>query len=325
MKLLLIGDVHAVPEELNDCRALVGLILDVATANRADVLFLGDQYDSHNLIRTEVLWFWRETFLALAARGITSHALVGNHDISGAGQALHSMISHEHDVNIIDKPTRLGSSWCLPFYHDRDAFLRDANATELPVLICHQTFEGSRYEGGFFAQDGVAPNLLNHNAVLSGHIHTPQSFQVPNGPEVTYIGAPRWRILSDANVDRAIWQYELGDKGVLSKQPFDTATVCRQIRTAEDNPVFPLKTPLPSNVDWRISIHGPADWVEKRKGELAGPGVKIRGFVTSAAPAVVKESEGISTAFRGYLKKYTPKHGTDRAILQKMAEERLHV
>jgi DNA repair exonuclease SbcCD nuclease subunit len=325
MKILLVGDVHAVPDELDDCRALIGLVARVALENSAEVLFLGDQYHSHSLIRSEVLWFWREAFSKLTSQGTVVRALVGNHDYSGTGQTLHSMISHEHQITIIDKPTDIGPVRFLPYYDDHEAFVRDANSGTAPDwLICHQTFEGAKYEGGFYATDGIKPELLNYKQILSGHIHTPFNFEVPNGPEVTYIGAPRWRTASDANVERAIWLYEFDGKEVR-KTPFNTGTTCRQIRMVTDTPKLPVQLPLDPGVDWRVDIHGPVDWIEARKSEFSGVGAKIRTFPVKVNKSEIRESEGISAAFRSYLSKFTPKFGTPTETLLEMSSKRLSV
>jgi DNA repair exonuclease SbcCD nuclease subunit len=321
-KLLLIGDVHAVPSELDDCRALIGLVKEVAIKHQAEVVFMGDQYNSHNLINTEVLWFWRDTFNSLCKVVPKVHALVGNHDRSGANQLTHSMIAHENSIHVINEPSVIGEHIsCVPFYDDNTTFVKEANATGGKTLLCHATFTGADYGGGFYAPDGIDPNLLRHNTVISGHIHSPQAFG-----KVTYIGAPRWRTLTDANLERAIWLYEFDETGgFVSKTPFDTGTVCRQIKTAEDTENFPIQLPLAPNMDWRIDIRGTAAYIEKRKAEIAGPGVKIRTFKTSSVSHAVKESEGIQTAFKGYLSKFHAKHGTSREQLAAMATDRLHV
>ncbi len=321
---LIVGDVHATPDELTDCQALMTFVEKTAVESAAShIILLGDNYHTHNLIRVEVMAFWREVFARLKARGIPVYALVGNHDYAGEGQLIHAMMAHEHVVTVVDRPTVVGPALCLPYYADREAFVRDANDTDRKILVCHQTFEGSKYENGFFASDGVSPNLLSHKLVISGHIHTPQGFKVPNGPEVTYIGAPRWRTASDANIDRAIVLYDFAGDAVAT--PFDTGTICRQIRMITDTPKFPVALPLDPRAEWRIDIHGPANWVEARKAELSGPGVRVRTFPTKSNHGPVRESEGISVAFRGYLRKFQPKFGTPTARLEEMSQERLRV
>jgi hypothetical protein len=209
----------------------------------------------------------------------------------------------------------------MPYQADRGQFVELARSLPSRTLICHQTFAGARYENGFYTEDGVDPALLPQGLVLSGHIHSPQTFG-----KVTYLGAPRWRTLSDADVERAIWLLEFDDRGQLvSKTPFSTGEVCRQIKYRLDTPQDPVPLPLDQRHDWRIDVRGPAAWVEVRKAQLAVAGVKLRTFKTDVALPKVKESEGVGHAFRKYLQGYSPKHGTDLDRLEEMARERLNV
>jgi hypothetical protein len=317
-RILFVGDVHATPEELPDCEALFRLVRDVALKEHVDeICLLGDSYHTHGVIRAEVLAFWRRTFKA----PFKMRALVGNHDYSGEGSDIHAMIAHEDQITVVDGPVRHRELLFMPYYSDREEFVRAANAEGGRTLICHQTFSGSKYENGFFAEDGVNPDLLSQETIISGHIHTPQSFG-----KVTYIGAPRWRTLSDANVERAIWLYEFNEDGrILKQKPFDTSKVCRPIRYVLDTPDEPFAGTLDPGCDWRVDVKGPADYVEARKVELSAAGARVRTFKVNTTTPKVRESEGISQAFRRFMGSYTAKHGTPAEQLSSMARERLDV
>lgn len=325
-RILAVGDVHATPDDLDDCYALLAFVARLARLHEAVVLFLGDQYNTHAVIRAEVLWFWRENFRVLRDFGLEIIALVGNHDFAGEGLRQHVMVAHEDQVEVIDRPRVLPAFpgvLFMPYVADRDSFVAQANMEPRTAntLICHQTFDGAQYDNGFYAKDGVDPGLVSQGTILSGHVHTPQSFS-----KVTYLGAPRWRTLSDADIERAVWLLEFDDTGnLLSKQPFDTGEVCRQIKYHLDTPETPICLPLDPRHDWRIDVKGPADWLEKRKADLATPGVKVRAFKTDSARPKVKESEGVTKAFKSYLEAYKPKFGTNVALLGEMAKDRLNV
>lgn len=319
MKTLFVGDVHAVPEELDDCRGLLQLVSDTAKLHAVDrILFLGDVYHHHNIIRAEVLAFWCEEFERLG-RSWDTWVLVGNHDRAGEGSPIHALLAHRHVVRVVDAPVEDAGLLYLPYYADREAFVVDACASKMLTLACHQTFDGATYENGFFAKDGVEPDRLPQARIISGHIHTPHHFG-----KVTYLGAPRWRTLDDANVERAIWVYEFSPGGdVVSAKSFDTSVVCRPIRSAVDSPEKPVALPLDPRVDWRIDVRGPAAWVEERKAQLAGPGVRMRTFASSTFVPQVRESEGVDRAFAAYVDRYEPRFGTDRERLRALARERL--
>ena len=58
---LLIGDVHAVPTELDDCRRLVGLVeCTLADYPEARPVLLGDQHHTHGVVQLATVSFWRD-------------------------------------------------------------------------------------------------------------------------------------------------------------------------------------------------------------------------------------------------------------------------
>lgn len=318
-KVLFVGDVHATPDDLDDCRALFELVRATAKLTGADeICLLGDSYHTFNIVRVEVLAFWRDAFKELRKLGIDINALVGNHDYAGEGSSIHAMLAHEDQVRVIAAPYMSYGVLYMPYYSDRVAFVADAAAHESKVIVCHQTFAGSKYENGFYSEDGVNPDELQQDQILSGHIHTPQTFG-----KVTYIGAPRWRTLSDANTNRAIWLYTFDGGRVVERKGFDTGQVCRQIRYVVDSPDEPLDGVLDPKHDWRIDVRGPAIYVEERKAKLSGPGVKLRTFKTEQTSPVVRESDGVPLAFKKYLDRYSPRYGTPPGVLSEIARERL--
>lgn len=322
MRFLFVGDIHAVPEELDDCQNLRKLVEFASFAEQVDVVvLLGDSYHTHNIIRAEVMAFYRQWFKEWKAQSQTKIvALVGNHDYAGEGNAVHAMMIHEDQIKVVDKPCQLGPVLFMPYYADREKFVTDANSFPgTKTLVCHQTFFGSRYENGFLAEDGIEVDRIPQDTILVGHIHTPQSFG-----KVTYIGAPRWRSLSDANVDRAIWVYDFDAQGNVTKKfPFDTGEYCRQIRHVLITPDDPFDGQMDPKHDWRVDIRGPSLFVAVQKKLWQRPGIKVRSFVTDRPASTVRESEGIGNAFRRYLKDYVPAGGTPIEVLEQMAKERL--
>jgi DNA repair exonuclease SbcCD nuclease subunit len=320
-RVLFVGDVHAVPSELGDCQALIDYVLLTAKEQAAEAFFLGDQYHSHQIIRSEVMNFWRASFKAFKTAHVAVSALVGNHDVSGEGNSIHAMAAHEEQIDVIDRPVVHKNVLYLPYYSDKAAFVAACKAYPTRMVVCHQTFMGAQFENGMYAPEGVEPADIPQAEVLSGHIHKPSTFD-----KVTYIGAPRWRSLSDANMERAIWLFTFDDNGnVVGKEPFDTGKVCRQIRYAEVTPENPFNLVPDPNVDWRIDIRGPADFVQAQKEALQIPGAKVRTFKTDTKKIAVKESEGIPAALHSYLGKYTPRHGTSKETLATMLRERLGI
>jgi DNA repair exonuclease SbcCD nuclease subunit len=322
-RVLYVGDPHAVPEELDDCRALGQMVFDVAhVANVDAVVFLGDQTHTHAITHVAVLAFWRETFRMFKDAGIRVIALVGNHDRPGtAGSELHTMMVFEDLCEVVAAPRVIDGLLFVPYMDTGEEFLAACRANPTRFVAGHNTFDGSKYENGMYAKDGIDVADIPQEQVLSGHIHTPQRFG-----KVWYIGAPRWRTLSDANIERAIWVVEHGEDGlVVDSKPFSTGDVCRQIRYMIDTPSTPVPLPLDMRHDWRIDIRGPAAWIEERRPLIKRPGVKVRSFSTDKPTAKVRESDGVDVSLAKFIAGFRPRFGTPASVLHQMARERLRI
>jgi DNA repair exonuclease SbcCD nuclease subunit len=334
--VLVVGDMHVVPEELRDCTAVIQLILESCRAhNIREVWFTGDQHHTHSVVRLEVMNWWMSAFKALTQDGLKVLCLVGNHDQASPGSELHAMTAYKHlkGVEVIDKPAMRHGVLLLPYYHTQEEFTKaclsyapvkdkfDGFLSGAATVFCHQTFNGSRYENGIYAHDGFDPNLIPQESIISGHIHAGQEFG-----KVWYVGAPRWRSLNDANTERAIWALKFQKGRLVERQSFSTGEVCRQIKHVDDTPENPVKLPLDPRHQWRVDVRGPLDYCQARKKELHAAGARVRPFPTQVSTiGRIRESEGVEKAFRTFLEAYQCKHGTDRSILSSMVKERLSV
>lgn len=322
LTLLLVGDPHVTVSELPDCQALMGYVLEIAGQEKASVLLLGDQHHNHSLLNLEVISFWKEFFSRAAGQGTEVAALVGNHDMPSDGRCWpHAMMVHEDQCAVVDRPKKLMDRvLAVPYTADEAEFLRACNLyPETDLLICHHTFDGSRYESGFYAKGATNPNLVPQKMIISGHIHAPQEFG-----KVWYPGAPRWRTAADANTDRAIWLLKFGEDGtLLSKRAFPTDGVCRVIRHLRVTPETLLPKYMNPKDDWRLDLEGPAAWCEEEARHLGGLGFRIRTFPDAAVPESVRESDGVQAAFGKWLLASEPRRGTSRERVAEMARERL--
>ena len=172
-------------------------------------------------------------------------------------------------VTVVDEPTRIGPGViAIPHRDSGEDFL--SLCSEYPedaTVVCHQTFNGGQYDNGFYAKDGIDPNLVPQPMILSGHIHAPQSFG-----KVWYVGAPRWRTASDANVERAIWVVEHDDLGnIVSKTPVRTGETCRRIWELRGRrATTPVRIRILSDLDGhkddiRVTCRGSEEWIRVRK------------------------------------------------------------
>jgi DNA repair exonuclease SbcCD nuclease subunit len=325
MRYLFVGDPHATVDALPECRRLIDLIKSTAVQYEVDVVcLLGDLYHTHASMRVEVMEFWREAFDKI---GSWVYVLKGNHDMPNDGSKATSLNAHRGAPNVklftepelVEHDDGANILFC-PYIADKQQFLDEVTGKNVPFLICHQSFLGFRYENGTPIEDGVDFNSLRFSKIISGHIHSPQEIG-----KVWYPGAPRWRIASDANTERHIWVVDLHLDGTMTKVVgVPTSKDCSELICLEDRPENPLPDDLVFHNYARvmIDIHGPQDWIEKRKSRypLAH---RVRTYRTDNKVIRVKESEGIEKAFQSFLEQYTPKKGTDKKVLLKLVKERV--
>jgi hypothetical protein len=327
--ILYVGDPHATVAELPDMEALVGLIGRVVEREAVDgIVFLGDQYHHHGILHLEVIDFWMRTIKRLA-RDTRLYLMVGNHDKAGNGRSdIHSLMIHEGqgpNVKVIDRPSYfqdIPGTVLIPHMDSAEDFLAACEAHKhLPTVVCHQTFAGSQYENGFYAKDGINPDLVPQETILSGHIHRPQR----NG-KVWYVGAPRWRTSADADTERRLWLMTQGPGVMVVKAQYDTGEVCRRIVHTIEEEDLPLDLDAYDleKDDVTVTLTGSAEWLAIQVPKRERQGFRVRTIKTGVAAAPrIRESEGVSTAFKRFVTGYQPKHKTPIPVLEKLAAERI--
>jgi DNA repair exonuclease SbcCD nuclease subunit len=319
-KVLYVGDVHARPDCLDETQKLIDLIESTAIDEKVDyIVFLGDQFHTHSVIHLSVLGFWKRAFAQLANYQYHVYALVGNHDMSGRiGDENNALMLFDRDhVTVVERPTKLVKDVVLmPYYADHQKFVDDAaRFPDASTLVCHQTFDGSKYENGFYAQDGIDPNLLVQRRVISGHIHTPQSFG-----KVWYPGSPRWQSIADANTERGIYVVDHATNS--APKMYSTKGVCRPIYTMVDREDAPAKLPE-AGADVIVDVYGSREYVRARAAELEKLGARVRQFQQVAKTLKVKESDGLPVSFQKFIKDHKSKMGTSSQRLMELAQARI--
>ena len=328
---LVVGDVHAVPNELGDCEALLGLVQKTAQEEQANtIIFMGDQYHNHSIVDVRCIEFWKRWIDKLSG-SYSLILIVGNHDqVTPTCSFPHALLCHS-GVVVVDKPwpTAMGFAM-MPYYHDPKEFLE--KATELSkfskaeTLFCHQTITGAKYESGFYAKDSVECDFIPFKYVISGHIHTPQTI----GKKVLYVGSSRYRILSDAGADRFLWLFEHTREGTKLKKRVPVDTVCRRIYRYVDTEKEPAIINIPENkkalADIRVDIYGSSSFISERAIELkAVCGARCRGFPERVKVSQVSEAEGIMSAFDRFTNKFDPPNKTPLELLKTTVQERLRL
>ena len=327
-KTLVIGDVHAVPQELLDCEALVELIVNSVKKHKCEtVLFLGDSFHTHDILNSRVVDFWLRAFKEISlcswkpgVGGPEIITICGNHDqLTPTIRHPHALEAFKNSCVVVDSPIQYNGCCFMPYYWNPEEFVEEAvklkdQNSDVDTLFCHQTFMGADGGLGDLSKDSVEPSAVPFKRILSGHIHTPMKLG-----KVWYIGAPRWRTLSDADIEtRNLYVLEQGKAPVA----IPTNTHCVRIYKFEDSEDQPLSINLTQDglnrSDIRITINGSSAYISKRMLELkAQYNAKCRGVPVRNKLAKASESEGIQNAFTRFGSNFNPPNGTNRETLLK--------
>lgn len=335
MKLLLVGDPHVTVEELDDSQALLDGVFGLYSRLAPDkVILLGDLHHNHALVRVEVTDFWLKNLSRFNKDKVV--LILGNHDRpNDSSSVAHALQSYTNIAQVIDKTTYWPEAKIAlaPYKHDKEDLVNDICSLqklgkEIKVLVCHQTFDGSKYENGFYAPDGLDARLLGVKSIVSGHIHTRMNIGWEDG-FVSYIGSPRWRSISDANETKAVVLYDT-EAGTF--QYFDTSEWCSPISKASItnvNELSSIKFIDNERTRFYIDVVGAKANVEVEVKNIKSKLVKakIRPVYTdqNSSKLAVTESEGVVNALRRYIKGYKSIHGTSNEMLSDMVARRLKI
>jgi DNA repair exonuclease SbcCD nuclease subunit len=265
---LLVGDPHAQVSDLEEMNLLMDFIEQKAKLETVDsVIFLGDLFHNHNLLRLEVIDFWQDRLKKLAKIKPVV-ALVGNHDTKGNIEqewTLSSLttIKNIDNVTVVSTPQIIDGWAYVPYTQNNDLFISKANelANESKILVCHQTFDGSVFDNGMYAPDGIDPaEIKGFETIISGHIHKHQTFS-----NVVYVGTPRWMGISDANENKGIWLTDGSSFEIIETDGILPKVVQIELNEADEKePVF-----LKKDKNYLV-LKGNSQWIAKTSKKYKG-------------------------------------------------------
>jgi DNA repair exonuclease SbcCD nuclease subunit len=190
-KAVLISDVHYNLQTLEIADKAVNKAFKHANRLEVPLIICGDLHDTKANIRGECMNAMKKT---LEVYSLTSPVVLrGNHDSINEKSKEHSLSFLKPNCIIIDEPFYSKRLEChlIPYHHDANE-LRQYLKTLPPksTLIMHQGINSSN--AGHYYQDKSALNKedLAGFRVISGHYHTRQSFDLPDGGKFDYVGNP---------------------------------------------------------------------------------------------------------------------------------------
>lgn len=198
---VIINDIHYNLNTLEVADKAMGMAIDKANELNVTLVVAGDLHDTKANIRGECINAMQKTF----ARCKTSAFILrGNHDALNEKSREHSLGFLTTLALVVSYPTALtlhGHQVALiPYHHDREelkVYLKTLSKGS--TLIMHQGVMGT--EADHYIQDHSAlrkDDLAGFN-VFSGHYHRRQSFKLPNGGNMTYLGNPYTLGFGEAN------------------------------------------------------------------------------------------------------------------------------
>ena len=272
MKTLFLGDPHTTVGNLEESERLMQFVLE--QSQKVDrLIILGDLFHTHANVRVEVLEFWSKWFYELDSAGVRTIVLVGNHDqIGDYSSKSHSLsvfnkIPYER-VEIISSGTVYGNFGFIPYIHDQQEFIKEANRlTEegAKILVVHQDLDGAQFENGFYCPNGVKQEDLHADLIIGGHIHKRSRFG-----KVILPGTARWLTSSDKNEPKGLWLAEFDNDGKIVQEEFlDTSHVCTPIYayTYKEGDNCPE---IPEGSRASVELQGSSEWVSKQKALFKG-------------------------------------------------------
>lgn len=331
MKVLFCGDKHLKINRFDLAKQFLSWLNSTIEQHKPDLyVCLGDDMDTHSVIRAELLTELRYHFDKVLSLNIPIVYVVGNHDCFKPSDikyhALQSMIGLDPNLTIIDKVQNLHGMTFVPYVHRPEDFPKQT----LPICVAHQTFKGADF-GDITTKDGVdASSIAGAEIIISGHIHKKQRLAT-GGPEVVYCGSPFSQSASDINQVKGVSIFDtdtFAEEFIVCPLPvwkgvkYELDQSYSAVEMHED-----LMQTLNDKDHWVIEITGPKaeviGYLSSKKGKslTIGRDVKIKTVFTDKEKRQVRiEAVSLSSIVSQYIDKVY-NGSIDKDLLKQKAHE----
>jgi DNA repair exonuclease SbcCD nuclease subunit len=200
-KILFIGDPHLKITRFQVALDFLKWINKTIADVKPDlVINLGDTFDTHAVVRSEILAEVRKHICCIVDMGISYMYVLGNHDMfkpnDSKYHALQTLADLHKNFRVIDEVVHFKNlnMTIVPYQPDHTKFPKET----MPICVAHQTFVGADY--GYHRPDvGVDADKVSAELIVSGHIHRRQEFG-----KVKYPGSPFAQSVGDINQIKGI-------------------------------------------------------------------------------------------------------------------------
>lgn len=192
---------------------------------------------------------------------------MGDKSLERTESAFSVFKNSKRKINIIDQPEIINGIAMIPFTSSEEQFINDCKHLHSlgadKLVICHQTFNGAKYESGMYAPDGFDHTKVPQEKILSGHIHIKQEFD-----KVEYIGTWRWMTKSDANDEKGYCIMTNNSDGSIKNMKFvSTENICKPIYELLINEGEDLPE-MKKDAKYYITLKGSKKWANTFKKKI---------------------------------------------------------
>jgi len=209
MKILFIGDPHLKISRLSLVKDFNNWIESVVDQYKPDlVVNLGDTFDTHAVLRSEILTEFFDSVDRILCKAQYVYVL-GNHDMYKPNDDTYHALKHIKDTRkhfiVVDSPRVIDGITYVPYIHNDLEFPKITT----DVCVAHQGFIGADY-GHAVASTGVDLDTVGENKlIISGHIHKKHElFSEKSNSKVFYVGTPYAQDASDIDQIKGIHIYD---------------------------------------------------------------------------------------------------------------------
>lgn len=238
MNWLVIGDPHFKITRFEQACQFLKWVEELVSTHKPDaVVYLGDAFDTHAVLRSELLTTFDQHINDILINTGHVYYVLGNHDCFKPDDSrYHALQTFEtmpgRKLTVISETMSIDKydMTFVPYTVKHSDFPTDINK----ICFCHQTFLGADY-GHMRPEDGVEPGDVSSDIIISGHIH---GRQVVAG-KVIYPGTPYPQSLNDLDETKGVMLFDTQTfKQTFIESPFPAwrslKYILSQSRTIDD-------------------------------------------------------------------------------------------